>query len=73
MTTLYSKPGCQPCRMTKRLLESENIPHVVIDVTQTPEALEVVTGLGYQSLPVIVAGDQHWNGFRPDRVKALAA
>ena len=30
-------------------------------------------GLGYQQAPVVVAGEHHWSGFRPDRVKAVAA
>lgn len=29
--------------------------------------------LGYLQAPVVVAGNDHWSGFRPDRIKALAA
>ena len=29
--------------------------------------------LGYLQAPVVVAGNEHWSGFRPDRIKALAA
>ncbi len=25
----------------------------------------------YLQAPVVIAGDQHWSGFRPDRIKAL--
>ena len=28
--------------------------------------------LGYLQAPVVVAGGEHWSGFRPDRIKALA-
>ena len=28
--------------------------------------------LGYLQAPVVVAGSEHWSGFRPDRIKALA-
>ena len=28
--------------------------------------------LGYLQAPVVVAGNEHWSGFRPDRIKALA-
>ena len=28
--------------------------------------------LGYLQAPVVVAGDSHWSGFRPDRIKELA-
>lgn len=27
--------------------------------------------LGYLQAPVVVAGDDHWAGFRPDRIKNL--
>ncbi|WP_264075789.1 hypothetical protein [Mycobacterium gordonae] len=25
----------------------------------------------YLQAPVVIAGDQHWSGFRPDRIKGL--
>jgi len=28
--------------------------------------------LGHRQLPVVVAGDEHWSGFRPDRLGHLA-
>jgi glutaredoxin-like protein NrdH len=28
--------------------------------------------LGYLQAPVVIAGDEHWAGFRPDRIKALS-
>ena len=28
--------------------------------------------LGHLQAPVVVAGGEHWSGFRPDRIKALA-
>jgi glutaredoxin-like protein NrdH len=28
--------------------------------------------LGYLQAPVVVTGNDHWSGFRPDRIKALA-
>jgi len=28
--------------------------------------------LGYLQAPVVVAGTDHWSGFRPDRIKTLA-
>ena len=34
------------------------------------EARDYVMALGYLQAPVVVAGDEHWSGFRPDRIKA---
>jgi glutaredoxin-like protein NrdH len=28
--------------------------------------------LGYLQAPVVVAGNEHWSGFRPDRIKGLS-
>ncbi len=33
----------------------------------------MVRGLGYLQAPVVIAGDEHWSGFRPDQINALAA
>ena len=72
MTTVYSRPGCQPCRMSKRVLEQKQIPHRVIDVDTEPGAMAEVLALGYSALPVIVAADgTHFSGFQPDRLATL--
>lgn len=69
--TVYSKPLCPQCNLTKLQLDKLGIEHQVIDVTADPEAHAYVTGLGYLQAPVVVAGDAHWAGFRPDRIKEL--
>jgi len=33
---------------------------------------DYVMALGYLQAPVVVAGGEHWSGFRPDRINALA-
>lgn len=73
--TLYSKPGCQPCRLTARKLEAAGIPFREVDVTEVPAALEYITEeLGYSAAPVVVVDDQeHWSGLRPDKIAALIA
>lgn len=69
--TLYAKPGCPQCEATRRQLEKDGIEYRKIDITQNPAAYELCKALGYLSAPVVVAGDQHWSGFRPDRIDAL--
>ncbi|MBP0661737.1 NrdH-redoxin, partial [Mycobacterium tuberculosis] len=34
---------------------------------------DYVLSLGYLQAPVVVAGEQHWGGFRLDHIKSLAA
>lgn len=72
MVTLFSKPNCPACTQTKRRLDDAGVEHIVRDVTVDPEAHAFVTNLGYSAAPVVHAGDDnHWSGFKPDRIKAL--
>jgi glutaredoxin-like protein NrdH len=71
--TVYSKPECPQCHATRRALEKHGVEHNVVDVTTEPGAREYLLGLGYMSAPVVVTDQDHWSGFRPDRIKALAS
>jgi len=57
--------------MTKKMLDRKDIAYDVVDVSVDTEALEYVRSLGYSSAPVVVAGDEHWSGFRPDKLDTL--
>lgn len=69
--TVYAKPGCPPCDATIRTLEKLGLAYVKLDVTEDTAAYEACQAFGYLNTPVVVAGDQHWSGFRPDRIGAL--
>ncbi len=68
---IYSKPDCVQCNATYRALDKQGITYQVVDLTEDQQALDHVKSLGYQQVPVIVAGDEHWSGFRPDKINAL--
>ena len=70
--TVYSKPACVQCTATTRALDAKGIPYDVIDLTQDAGAMTHVTELGYRQAPVVVAGSEHWSGFRPDMIAQLA-
>jgi glutaredoxin-like protein NrdH len=63
---VYTKPDCQPCRMTKRKLDAAGIYYTEVDVTQDETALAFVKALGYTGAPVVyvstIEGDVHWYG-----------
>lgn len=69
--TVYTKPNCVQCDMTKRWLTKHGHPHTTIDLTQDPTALAAVQALGYMAAPVVVVRDKnattdvHWSGFQP--------
>ncbi len=69
--TVYSKPACVQCNATVRALDKKGIEYNVIDMSQDMDALERVRALGYMQAPVVMAGSDHWSGFRPDKIAEL--
>ncbi|VDS05283.1 Glutaredoxin-like protein NrdH [Devosia equisanguinis] len=70
--TVYSKPACVQCTATTRALDRKGLAYSIIDISEDAEAYARVETMGYRQVPVVVAGDQHWAGFRPDMIGALA-
>jgi glutaredoxin-like protein NrdH len=73
MTTVYVKPSCVQCDMTKRYLDKNGIAYNTVDITQDLEALEMVLGMGFSSAPVVISGELSFAGFQPDKLNLLAA
>ena len=69
--TVYSKPACVQCTATTRALEARGLDYEVIDLTEDDDAMTQVSELGYRQVPVVIAGDDHWAGFRPDLIDRL--
>lgn len=65
--TVYTKPGCFPCRKTVEKFREAGIEPRLVDVTQVPAALDYITEeLGYSQAPVVVVDDDfHWSGMNP--------
>ena len=70
--TVYTKPACVQCNATYKALDKQGIDYEKVDISLDSEARDFVMALGYLQAPVVVAGNDHWSGFRPDRIKALA-
>lgn len=68
--TVYTKPNCVQCTATFKVLDKAGIAYAKVDIGVDAEARDYVMALGYLQAPVVVAGDEHWSGFRPDRIKA---
>lgn len=73
---VYTRPDCIQCEWTKRRLAAEGIAFQAIDVTEDAtamaEAERLSRTLGRQ-IPIVVAGDQAWSGFRDDLIRRLSA
>ena len=70
--TVYTKPACVQCNATYKALDKAGLEYELIDISEDAEARDYVMALGYLQAPVVVVGDAHWSGFRPDRIKSLA-
>ncbi|SNR65665.1 glutaredoxin-like protein NrdH [Paracoccus sediminis] len=69
---VYSKPACVQCTATTRALDARGLSYDIIDLTEDSQAMERVMALGYRQAPVVIAGESHWAGFRPDMIGQLA-
>lgn len=70
--TVYSKPACVQCTATTRALSAKGLEFDIVDLTEDADAFAMVQELGYRQAPVVVAGESHWSGFRPDLIGQLA-
>lgn len=57
---------------TPRALDKKGIAYQSVDISQDAEALERLKALGYLQAPVVVTEQDHWSGFRPDKIEELA-
>ena len=73
MTTVYTKPSCVQCDMTKRYMDKNGIPYTTVDITQDQAAFDMIIGMGFSSAPVVISGELSWAGFQPDKINLLAA
>lgn len=77
VTVYTSGSSCQACTMTKRHLNRRGIPFEEVQIASDDSVLEAITFLGFRTAPIVCAateaGEQAWDGYRPDRIDALAA
>jgi glutaredoxin-like protein NrdH len=72
MTTVYTKPNCVQCNMTKRHMDKIGVKYRTVDITEDKEALNKLIELGYKSAPVVMTeGGQTWSGFQPAKIDEL--
>lgn len=74
MLTVYSKPNCIQCEMTKMWLDQNKIQFESVDVSEHPEKLEEIKLNGFQQLPVVTLDEYFknaWSGFNVDRLDEL--
>jgi glutaredoxin-like protein NrdH len=73
MTTVYTKPACVQCDMTKRMLDKLGVEYDTVDISEDAAALDRLIQLGYRAAPVVVTDNDSWAGFQPEKINLLAA
>lgn len=68
--TIYTKPNCVQCEATKRYFDNKGVAYTTVDITQDPEALDILIAEGFKAAPVVNAGTDWWSGFQPDKIDA---
>lgn len=71
--TVYSKPAFVQCNATYHALDRAGIEYTIVDITEDGNARDYVLSLGYLQAPIVIAGEEHWSVFRPDRIRDLDA
>ena len=69
---IYTRNDCVQCHATKRAMESRGVAFEMVNVDQVPEAADTLRKQGVRQLPVVVAGEPSWSGFRPDMINRLS-
>lgn len=79
MIDIYSLPNCAQCRSTKTaiagrgLVEGEDWVEHDLSLPENESARAwVMEDLGYRQAPIVIIDeDNHWSGFRPDKIVML--
>ena len=69
---VYTKDNCVQCEATKRHLNKIDVAYETVNITNNIGALDKLIALGYRSAPVVVAGNESWAGYIPEKLDKLA-
>ena len=70
---IYTRNDCVQCHATKRAMESRGLAFEMVNLDVAPDEIETLRAQGYRQLPVVIAGETSWSGFRPDMINRLSA
>ena len=71
--TLYSKPNCPQCDLTKRDMDILGIEYETVDLTERQDQLERLISLGHRSAPVVETDRETWSGYDQEKIKGLVS
>lgn len=69
--TVYSKPNCPQCELTKRDMDILGIEYQTIDISQNQDKLNELVQMGFRSAPVVQTDSETWAGYDQAKIKNL--
>lgn len=72
--TVYTQPGCRPCKRVLSKLLDAGLPYRAVDISTDLEGRAYVESLGAKSVPVVTVDRDGYRpivGYQPDLLKYL--
>lgn len=69
--TVWEKPNCAQCAMTKKQLDLRGIVYQVKRLDRSPKAVDRFLELGLMAAPIVETDDRRWSGFRLNKIQSL--
>ncbi|MDU0478373.1 glutaredoxin domain-containing protein [Staphylococcus chromogenes] len=75
---IYSKPDCQGCQATKRQCLKLSVTYEERQIDDHPQVKQSLQEMNWTMMPYVQITDEtgnnldHWNGFKPERLKNWA-
>ena len=69
--TLWTKPGCAQCDMTKKQFDKRGIIYSIRRLDRSPKAVDRFLELGLMAAPIVETDTKRWSGFRLDKINSL--
>lgn len=73
MITVYTKPACVQCDMTKKFLDNAGLEYSVEDITSEANAAQLAYFMaeGFMAAPIVVTDKKTWSGYQVENLKEL--
>lgn len=76
VTVYTAGPSCMACKQTLRHLDRRGIAYTEVPIDSEDGIAAAAIELGFTTAPVVCAfvdgREESWDGYRPDRIDALA-
>lgn len=69
--TLWEKPNCAQCEMTKKQFDKRGIIYQTKRLDRSPKAVDRFLELDLKAAPIVETDDRRWSGFRLNRIESL--